>query len=127
MKPTSQIEQLIINLADLDSVQQFATEFKAKNLPCHFLVLNAGIFTSSLNKSKQGYEMTFATNHLGHFALVLALHDVLVASQPARVVHVSSELHYSGDPAFIDDFNYEKKSFGTGTQGMYLKLALLTM
>ncbi len=61
-----------IDLGDLDSVRQFATTFRSLNLPLTALVCNAAVYLPQLKApmySPQGYEISVATNHLGHFLL----------------------------------------------------------
>jgi NAD(P)-dependent dehydrogenase (short-subunit alcohol dehydrogenase family) len=85
---------LPLDLADLDSVRACAEAFLARGEPLHVLVNNAGI-GGAHGLTRQGFELTFGVNHLGHFALTNALLDCLTASAPARVVTVSSDSHYS--------------------------------
>ena len=61
--------------------------------PLNVLVLNAGVFGLPHSLTDDGFEATFQTNHLGHFYLVQLLTDLLVRSNPARVVTVSAESH----------------------------------
>jgi retinol dehydrogenase-12 len=58
------------------------------------LVNNAGV-AGRRGLTRQGFELMFGVNHLGHFALTSALLGRLAASAPARVVTVSSDAHYS--------------------------------
>lgn len=85
---------LTLDLADLDSVRACASAFLARGEPLHVLVNNAGVVRSR-GVTKQGFELMFGVNHLGHFALTSALLGCLTASAPARVVTVSSDSHYS--------------------------------
>jgi NAD(P)-dependent dehydrogenase (short-subunit alcohol dehydrogenase family) len=85
---------LPLDLADLDSVRACASAFMAKGEPLHVLVNNAGVVRAH-GLTKQGFELMFGVNHLGHFALTNALLGCLTASAPARVVTVSSDSHYS--------------------------------
>jgi retinol dehydrogenase-12 len=85
---------LPLDLADLDSVQSGAAAFLALGEPLHVLVNNAGV-AGRRGLTKQGFELTFGVNHLGHFALTNALLGCLTGSAPARVVTVSSDAHYS--------------------------------
>ena len=85
---------LPLDLADLDSVQSGAAGFLALGEPLHVLVNNAGV-AGRRGLTKQGFELTFGVNHLGHFALTSALLGCLTSSAPARVVSVSSDAHYS--------------------------------
>jgi light-dependent protochlorophyllide reductase len=84
------------DLASLDSVRSFVAECRAADLPpVTALVCNAALqVLSQTRRSADGIELTFAVNHIGHFALVLGLLDRL--ARPARIVIVSSGTH---DPA----------------------------
>ncbi len=84
---------LPLDLADLDSVRACAAEFGARDEPLHVLVNNAGVAGRS-GLTRQGFELMFGVNHLGHFLLTLSLLDRLTRSGPARVVTVSSDAHY---------------------------------
>jgi retinol dehydrogenase-12 len=85
---------LPLDLADLASVRACASEFLAWGEPLHVLINNAGV-GGARGVTKQGFEMTFGVNHLGHFLLTRLLLDRLAASAPARVVTVSSDAHYN--------------------------------
>ena len=85
---------LPLDLADLESVRACASAFLALGEPLHVLVNNAGVVRAR-GLTKQGFELMFGVNHLGHFALTNALLGCLTASAPARVVTVSSDSHYS--------------------------------
>jgi NAD(P)-dependent dehydrogenase (short-subunit alcohol dehydrogenase family) len=88
-----------LDLADQTSVAAFVADWHG---PLHILVNNAGIMASPEMRTPQGWEMQFATNHLGHFALATRLHDALVAAGEARVVVVSSVGHINGEVLFAD-------------------------
>ncbi len=81
------------DLASLASVRAFAARCRAADWPpLRALICNAGVqMTSDAHRSADGFELTFAVNHLGHFALVQALHDRL--APPARIVVVTSDTH----------------------------------
>ncbi|CAE8627766.1 unnamed protein product [Polarella glacialis] len=97
-------EVVQLDLASLSSVRDFANSFKAQGRPLHLLCLNAGVMAiPAYTTSADGFEMQFATNHLGHFALTRALMDTLVASAPARVVTLASEAHRAPDKALSLD------------------------
>jgi light-dependent protochlorophyllide reductase len=84
------------DLASLESVMRFASDHRGIELPpTRAIVCNAGLqVISGTRRSEDGFELTFAVNHLGHFALVCAMLDQLAT--PARIVVVSSDTH---DPA----------------------------
>src|SRR5216684_3030428 len=85
---------LPLDLADLNSVRACAAAFLARGEPLHVLVNNAGV-GGARGLTKQGFELTFGINHLGHFALTQLLLERLTESAPARVVTVASDAHYS--------------------------------
>ena len=65
------IHVMALDLSDLASVEALARAWQG---PLHILINNAGVMASPLSRSPQGWESQFATNHMGHFALALALH-----------------------------------------------------
>jgi NAD(P)-dependent dehydrogenase (short-subunit alcohol dehydrogenase family) len=84
---------LPLDLADLASVRTCAEQFLARGEPLHVLINNGGV-AGQRGITRDGFELAFGVNHLGHFALTTALLDCLAASAPARVVNVSSDSHY---------------------------------
>src|ERR1017187_4973854 len=87
------VASLPLDLADLASVRRCAGEFLALGEPLHVLINNAGV-GGQRGVTRDGFELAFGVNHLGHFALTTALLDRLAASAPARVVTVASDSHY---------------------------------
>jgi retinol dehydrogenase 12 len=83
---------LPLDLASLASVRAAAQRYLDGGEPLHVLVDNAGV-GGVRGTTKDGYEVTFGTNHLGHFLFTLLLLDRIVASAPARIVVVSSKSH----------------------------------
>jgi NAD(P)-dependent dehydrogenase (short-subunit alcohol dehydrogenase family) len=97
-----------LDLSDLSSVDAFVS---AWNGPLDILVNNAGVMAiQELTLSTSGHEMQFATNHLGHFALALGLHDALAAAGSARIVSVSSGGHLRS-PVVFDDIDYKFRDY----------------
>ncbi|MFB8006091.1 SDR family NAD(P)-dependent oxidoreductase [Nocardia sp. NPDC056000] len=88
-----------LDLADQSSIARFVADWQG---PLHILVNNAGIMATPEMRTPQGWEMQFATNHLGHFALTTGLHDLLAAAGNARIVVVSSVGHVNGEVVFDD-------------------------
>jgi NAD(P)-dependent dehydrogenase (short-subunit alcohol dehydrogenase family) len=80
----------VVDLCGISSIRSFANRWSG---PLHILVNNAGVMATPEQRTKEGYELQFATNHLGHFALTLELHRVLAEAGQARVVCVSSTAH----------------------------------
>jgi NAD(P)-dependent dehydrogenase (short-subunit alcohol dehydrogenase family) len=67
--------------------------FLARGLPLHLLINNAGL-AAARGQTKQGFELAFGVNHLGHFLLTQLLLERINASAPARIVTVASKAHY---------------------------------
>ncbi len=97
-----------LDIADQASVRDFAARWDG---PLHILVNNAGIMAlPELRRSEEGWELQFATNHLGHFALARRLHGALAAAGSARVVSVSSVGHIDG-PVEFGDLHFEHRPY----------------
>lgn len=82
------------DLGSLASVRSAAHALLARDEPLHVLVNNAGV-AGQRGVTADGFELHFGVNHLGHFLLTELLRDRLVASAPARIVHVASGSHYN--------------------------------
>ncbi len=108
----SRAELLACDLADLASVRAAAAEFKSRHERLHVLLNNAGVWRRARRITKDGLEETFQANHLGPFLLTTLLLDALKSSAPARIVNVSSELHYRGRLDW-DDLQMERDFDGT--------------
>jgi NAD(P)-dependent dehydrogenase (short-subunit alcohol dehydrogenase family) len=96
-----------LDLADLSSISAFVAAWSG---PLHILVDNAGVMASPLGRTPRGWEMQFATNHLGHFALACGLHRNLVAADGARIVSVSSSAHLRSGIDFAD-VHFERRPY----------------
>ena len=90
-----------LDLADLESVRESAAAFLSRGEPLHVLVNNAGI-GGAHGVTKQGFELTFGVNHLGHFLLTRLLLARLVSGAPSRVVTVASDAHYGAQGIDFD-------------------------
>ncbi len=90
--PGAQVEWLALDLADLDSVRACAAAFLARGLPLQLLINNGGI-AGARGLTKQGFELAFGINHMGHFLLTQLLLERIQASKPARIVTVASRAH----------------------------------
>ncbi|MDJ0508919.1 MAG: SDR family NAD(P)-dependent oxidoreductase [Crocosphaera sp.] len=93
LSKNNQVEAIGLDLASLRSVRQFEAEFAQKNLPpLGMIVCNAGVqFIQRREYTEDGWETTFAVNHLGHFLLVNLLLKHL--KPPGRIIFVSSDTH----------------------------------
>ncbi|MFI8007058.1 SDR family NAD(P)-dependent oxidoreductase [Streptomyces sp. NPDC086010] len=96
-----------LDLSDLDSVDAFVSDWSG---PLDILVNNAGIMAPPEQRTSDGRELQFATNHLGHFRLTLGLHDALASAGKARVVVLSSVGHVNG-PVRFDDPDFTKERY----------------
>jgi NAD(P)-dependent dehydrogenase (short-subunit alcohol dehydrogenase family) len=100
-----------LDLASRTSVADFIDAWAG---PLHLLVNNAGLVTGGLERTGEGWELQFATNHLGHFALAVGLHDALAHGTAelgeARIVSLSSTAHMRADIDF-DDLHFERRSY----------------
>ncbi len=97
-QPDARVESIPLDLASFVSVRACAAAFHTKGYPLHLLINNAGgsVPGKQAQLTVDGFEMTFGTNHLGHFLLTNLLMDDLRLSAPARVITVSSQLHIPG-------------------------------
>ncbi len=97
-----------MDLGDLDSVAAFTADIRAAGTPINLLITVAGVMASPYTRTPQGWESQFGINHLGHFALVGGVADVL--ADGARVVSYSSVAHYRS-PVLFDDLNFESTPY----------------
>ncbi len=97
-----------LDLADRASIDGFCAAWQG---PLEILVNNAGIMgLPVLERTAAGVELQFATNHLGHFALALGLHDALAAADRARIVSVSSTAHLRS-PVVFEDIQFVSRAY----------------
>jgi NAD(P)-dependent dehydrogenase (short-subunit alcohol dehydrogenase family) len=97
-----------LDLADQASVKAFTAAWDG---PLHILINNAGVMAlPDLQRSPEGWELQFATNHMGHFTLATGLHAALAAAGTARVVSLSSVGHLRA-PVDFDDLHFERRAY----------------
>ena len=97
------IEVLIADLASLTQVRNLAEQVQQRHGRLDVLINNAGVYETRHRISKDGFEMTFAVNHLAPFLLTLLLLDLIKNSAPSRIINVSSQVHASS----IDFENFQ--------------------
>ncbi|XP_028261329.1 retinol dehydrogenase 11 [Parambassis ranga] len=90
----------LVDLSCMDSVSNFATRILEEEKALHILVNNAGVSGLPRQITKDGFEVSFATNHLGPFLLTNLLLDLMKRSAPARIVTLSSVNHKKGQVDF---------------------------
>jgi NAD(P)-dependent dehydrogenase (short-subunit alcohol dehydrogenase family) len=100
-----------LDLSVRDSVTAFVNRWRG---PLHILVNNAGVMAAPLGRTAEGWELQFATNHLGHFALTLGLKPALHDAGGARVVSVSSSAHLRACIGF-DDIHFLRRAYDPWT------------
>jgi NAD(P)-dependent dehydrogenase (short-subunit alcohol dehydrogenase family) len=102
------VDARALDLSDRESVRRFAGAWDG---PLHILINNAGVMAlPELQRTREGWEMQLATNHLGHFTLATLLHPALAAAGGARVVSLSSVAHRR-DGLDFDDLNFERREY----------------
>ncbi|EOY23246.1 NAD(P)-binding Rossmann-fold superfamily protein [Theobroma cacao] len=104
--PNAKIDAMELDLSSMASVRKFAADFKSSGLPLNILINNAGIMATSFMLSKDGIELQFATNHMGHFLLTNLLLETMKktadgSKTEGRIVNVSSRRHKFSYPEGI--------------------------
>jgi len=103
-----------MDLADLSSVRKFARDAVAAGKPVHLLINNAGIMACPERRVGKGWELQFATNHIGHFVLTSELAPLLKKAKGARVVCLSSTGHKLS-PIRWHDIHFTKEPYNKWT------------
>lgn len=105
----AKLEIIVLDLSDFDSVKNFVLNFKSKHQKLNILINNAGILFEESVKNKDGIELQFATNHLGHFLLTSQLIDIMPDTNKTRIVSISSVAHKKSK-IYLDDINLENQT-----------------
>jgi protochlorophyllide reductase len=106
LTPGASLELAALDLASLASIRDFAAQIQHSYERLDLLFNNAGIMAIPRRETKDGFEMQFGTNHLGHFALTGLLLSTLLATPQSRVITTSSLARYAGKIDF-DDINHQ--------------------
>lgn len=96
-----------LDLSSFESVKKFSEEFSEKYDKLDLLINNAGVMMPPYEKTKDGFELQFQANYLGHFFLTSLLLPKLQKAEESRVISLSSIAHKRGD-IYFDDINFEK-------------------
>ncbi|KAM9813590.1 retinol dehydrogenase 12-like [Neosynchiropus ocellatus] len=104
----------LVDLSSLQSVREFVGKILEEEKALHILVNNAAVAGIPQERTKEGLDTTFVTNHLGPFLLTNALLDLMTRSAPARIVTVSSFIHRKGKVDF-SHFHGENLRYISGT------------
>ncbi|GAB4530527.1 MAG: SDR family NAD(P)-dependent oxidoreductase [Anaerolineae bacterium] len=100
--PNASLRMMKLDLSSLESVRSFARDFQQQYSQLDLLINNAGVMATPYSHTKDGFEMQFGVNHLGHFALTGLLMEMLIATPGSRVVTVTSTANYIGSIHFDD-------------------------
>ncbi|WP_254641719.1 SDR family NAD(P)-dependent oxidoreductase [Streptomyces sp. BV129] len=122
--PGAELSLQRLDLASLESVRAAATELHAAHPKIDLLVNNAGVMTTPRVKTRDGFDMQFGVNHIGHFALTGLLLDLLLPVPGSRVVTVSSTGHRMRADIHFDDLQWDRSYSRVGAYGQ-AKLANL--
>ncbi|MGZ5378583.1 MAG: SDR family NAD(P)-dependent oxidoreductase [Mycobacterium sp.] len=107
-RPGAQVDLQELDLTSLESVRAAAEQVKSNHESIDLLINNAGVMFTPRSKTKDGFELQFGTNHLGHFAFTGLLLDRVLATPGSRVVTVSSTGHRIIDAIRFDDLQWER-------------------
>ena len=105
---TGDVQVQELDLTSLDSIGAAADALKSRFDTIDLLINNAGVMTTPKSNTKDGFELQFGTNHLGHFALTGQLLEKLLDVPGARVVTVSSNGHKMGGSIHFDDLQWDR-------------------
>ena len=107
----TRVDVAALELGSLKSVRECATAYLENHDTLHILVNNAGVMACPEAKTKDGFELQFGSNHLGHFVLTCMLAPALIkAGEGARIVSLSSTAHHMA-PVDFDDVQFEKRNY----------------
>ena len=113
MPGAGEIHGLIADLSSQEDIRKLAETFKSKFSRLDILINNAGALFTTHETTVDGFERTWALNHLNYFLLTTLLKDVLIASAPARIINVSSDAHKTGKILW-NDLQYAHAGFASG-------------
>jgi NAD(P)-dependent dehydrogenase (short-subunit alcohol dehydrogenase family) len=106
--PKADVALQQLDLTSLDAIRETAEELKAAHERIDLLINNAGVMYTDKATTKDGFELQFGTNHLGHFAFTGLLLDRLLPVQGSRVVTVSSVGHRIIAKIHFDDLQFQR-------------------
>ncbi len=120
----AQVQLQELDLTSLDSIRAAANDLRSDHESIDLLINNAGVMFTPKSTTKDGFELQFGTNHLGHFALTNLLLDRVLAAPGSRIVTVSSQGHRFARGIRFDDLQWERSYGRIGAYGQ-AKLANL--
>ncbi|MBB3047570.1 NAD(P)-dependent dehydrogenase (short-subunit alcohol dehydrogenase family) [Litorivivens lipolytica] len=108
--PGAEFATLVLELSELDQVRSAAAELLAREAQIDLLINNAGIMACPLGRTREGCELQFGTNHIGHFLFTCLIAPALKKSPSPRVVNLSSAGHKYA-PVDFDDPHYNHRDY----------------
>ena len=108
--PGADISTLVLELSELDQVRSAAAELLAGESRIDLLINNAGIMACPLERTREGCELQFGTNHIGHFLFTCLIAPALKAAPAPRVINLSSAGHKYAAVDF-DDPHYNEREY----------------
>jgi NAD(P)-dependent dehydrogenase (short-subunit alcohol dehydrogenase family) len=108
--PDARLELGQVDLSDLSSIRGFAKDYLAEHSTIDVLMNNAGVMACPFQRTVDGFEMQFGTNHLGHFLLTALLSPAVLAGDDPRIVNLSSAGHGRSD-VDLDDPNFDHTEY----------------
>ncbi|MGD9792878.1 MAG: oxidoreductase [Acidimicrobiia bacterium] len=108
--PGAKVESVELDLTSLASVRAAAAEVLARHPKIDLLINNAGVMATPFERTVDGFELQFGTNHLAHFLFTNLLLRAVVAAAPSRIVNLTSNGHGISDVRW-DDPNYETSEY----------------
>lgn len=121
---TGDVRVQALDLTSLDSIRSAALDLRVEHERMDLLINNAGVMYTPKQRTADGFELQFGTNHLGHFALTGLLLDRLLPVPGSRVVTVSSTGHRIQAAIHFDDLQWDRSYSRAGAYGQ-AKLANL--
>lgn len=116
-QPSAEPELWILDLGELESVRTFSVQCLDSLERVDLLINNAGLMAIPYRMTRDGFEMQFGVNHLGHFALTAQLWPLLRDTEGSRIVNVSSAAHRFGRIRF-EDIHWDRRYRKWGAYGM---------
>lgn len=123
------IVHMVLDLADLGSIEKFVAAFNALDIPLHVLINNAGVMLCPYMLTKDGLELQTGTNHVGHFhltsLLIPKLKETSKPDSPSRIVNISSAAHRNASRPFVpkEHINIDQSKYSSLTQYGNSKIA----
>ncbi|MCH2169840.1 SDR family NAD(P)-dependent oxidoreductase [Myxococcota bacterium] len=108
--PEAQLEHCDLELSEPDKVRRCGETWLAQHDSLDMLILNAGLMACPLARTAEGWELQFATNHIGHFLLANLLTPALLKAAPSRVVVLSSGGHKIS-PVVFEDIHFQRRDY----------------